>query len=74
MSQASQLSPELARGLLQLARAFVVAVRSWTLYLPEHPTVSASASRLAVPSQIAVGEAAALLHDRGLIRIASRST
>src|SRR5580704_6760107 len=47
MSQASQLSPELARGLLQLARAFVVAVRNWTLYPPEHPTVGASVSRLA---------------------------
>ena len=47
MSQASQLSPELARGLLQLARALLVAVRNWTLYPPEHPTVGASVSRLA---------------------------
>ncbi len=47
MSQASQLSPELARGLLQLARALLAAVRNWTLYPPEHPTVGASVSRLA---------------------------
>ena len=47
MSQASQLSPELAQGLLQLARALLVAVRNWTLYPPEHPTVGVSVSRLA---------------------------
>jgi HEAT repeats len=47
MSQASQLSPELARGVLQLARALLVAARSWTLYPPEHPTVGASVGRLA---------------------------
>ena len=46
MSQASQLSPELARGLLQLARALLAATRNWTLYPPEHPTVQASVSRL----------------------------
>jgi HEAT repeat protein len=46
MSEASQLSPELARGLLQLARALVAAARNWTLYPPEHPTVSASVARL----------------------------
>src|SRR5689334_25371894 len=46
MSQASQLSPELARSLLQLARALVAAARNWTLYPPEHPTVSASIARL----------------------------
>src|SRR6185312_13392999 len=46
MSQVSQLSPELARGLLQLARALLVAARNWTLYPPEHPTVAASVSRL----------------------------
>ncbi len=46
MSQASQLSPELARGLLQLARALVAAARNWTLYPPEHPTVAASVARL----------------------------
>src|SRR3954469_23538039 len=47
MSEASQLSPELARGLLQLARALVAAARNWTLYPAEHPAVSASVSRLA---------------------------
>src|SRR3954447_20523491 len=46
MSQVSQLSPELTRGLLQLARAVLVAVRNWTLYPPEHPTVGASVARL----------------------------
>jgi HEAT repeat protein len=47
MSQVSQLSPELARGLLQLARALLVAARNWTLYPPEHPTVGSSIARLA---------------------------
>ena len=46
MSQVSQLSPELTRGLLQLARALLVAVRNWTLYPPEHPTVGAAVTRL----------------------------
>ena len=46
MSQASQLSPELARGLLQLARALLAAARNWTLYPPDHPTVRASVERL----------------------------
>jgi hypothetical protein len=46
MTQASQLSPELARGLLQLARALLAAARNWTLYPPEHPTVAASVTRL----------------------------
>ena len=97
MSQASQLSPELARGLLQLARALLAAARNWTLYPPEHPTVAASVSRLsdairqstlgaifsigitpetlmvestpADSSQSSIAEAAALLHDRDLLRI-----
>src|SRR5438270_7411061 len=47
MSQVSQLSPELSRGLLQLARALLVAARNWTLYPPEHPPVAASVARLA---------------------------
>ena len=47
MSQVSQLSPELAQGVLQLARALLVATRTWTLYPPEHPTVGAAVSRLA---------------------------
>ena len=46
MSQVSQLSPELARSLLQLARALVGAARNWTLYPPEHPTVASSVARL----------------------------
>jgi HEAT repeat protein len=97
MSQASQLSPELARGLLQLARALLAAARNWTLYPPEHPTVGTSVSRLsdairqstlgaifsvgitpetllvestpADASQSSIAEAAALLHDRDLLRI-----
>jgi hypothetical protein len=45
VSQVSQLSPELTRGLLHMARALLVAVRSWTLYPPEHPTVRAAVDR-----------------------------
>ena len=45
MSQVSQLSPELTRGLLHMARALLAAVRNWTLYPPEHPTVRASVDR-----------------------------
>src|SRR5712691_10636890 len=48
MVQVSQLSAELMQGLLQLARALLVAVRTWTLYPPEHPTVGVSVKRLAV--------------------------
>ena len=46
MSQASQLSPELARGVLQLARALMAASRNCTLYPPEHPAVGQSLARL----------------------------
>jgi HEAT repeat protein len=46
MSQASQLSPDLARGVLQLARAVLAATRTWTLYPPDHPAVEQSVSRL----------------------------
>jgi HEAT repeats len=46
MAQASQLSPELTRSLLQVARALLVAARNWMLYPPEHPGASASVSRL----------------------------
>ena len=46
MSEASQLSPELARGILQLARALLVAARNWTLYPPEHPAVGTTVDRL----------------------------
>ena len=45
MSQV-QLSPELARGVLQLARALLIATRNWSLYPPEHPTVGQSVARL----------------------------
>jgi hypothetical protein len=47
MSQASQLSPELAKGVLQLARALIAAMRNWSLYPPEHPAVGQSVTRLA---------------------------
>jgi hypothetical protein len=46
MSQVSQLSPELARGVLQLARALGAAMRNWTLYPPEHPTIAQTLARL----------------------------
>ena len=97
MSQASQLSPELARGLQQLARALLVAARNWTLYPPEHPTVGISVNRLcaaiqessmgsvfsigitpdtlmiestaADATQAGIAEAAAMLHDRDLLRL-----
>jgi len=46
MSEMSQLPPELARGLLQLARALLVAARNWTLYPPEHPAVGTTVDRL----------------------------
>jgi HEAT repeat protein len=46
MPQVSPLSPELARGLLLLARALVTAIRNWTLYPPEHPAVAQSHDRL----------------------------
>jgi hypothetical protein len=96
MSQV-QLSPELARGVLQLARALLIATRNWSLYPPEHPTVAGSVTRLAdairqsslgsvfslgitpdtllvegAPAdatQTGIAEAAAMLHDRDLLRI-----
>src|SRR2546428_467808 len=46
MAQASQLSPELAKGLLALARALVAATRNWTMYPAEHPAVGQSLDRL----------------------------
>jgi HEAT repeat protein len=97
MSQASQLSPELGRGVLQLARALVAAAQHWTLYPPDHPAVGQALSRLALAigqnsrgsvfsigvtpttlliedapadhTQQAIAEAAALLHDRDILRI-----
>ena len=47
MSQLSELSPDLTRGLLHMARALLAAVRNSALYPPEHPTVRASVERLA---------------------------
>jgi len=58
MSQVSQLSPELTRGLLQLARALLAAARNWTLYPPEHPTVASSVARLGAAIHDASGGAA----------------
>jgi HEAT repeat protein len=55
MAQVSQLSPELGRGVLQLARAIVAATRNWTLYPPEHPAVGGSLSRLADAIRQAAG-------------------
>jgi hypothetical protein len=46
MTQASQLSPELAGGVLQMARALMAASRNWALYPPEHPAVGQSLTRL----------------------------
>ena len=58
MSQVSQLSPELSRGLLQMARALLAAVRNWTLYPPEHPTVALSVDRFsATISESSLGAA-----------------
>jgi hypothetical protein len=57
MTQASQLSPELARGVLQLAQALVGAARTWTLYPPEHPSVALSARRLSEAIARATGGA-----------------
>ncbi len=47
MTQAPQISPEVARGMAIFARALVAAARNWTLYPPEHPAVEASVNRLA---------------------------
>jgi len=46
MPQVSQLSPALARGVLQLAQAVLAASRNWVLYPPEHPAVGHSLDRL----------------------------
>src|ERR1700676_832378 len=46
MAQVSQLSPELARGVLLLARALLTAARNWTLSPREHPAVGESIARL----------------------------
>jgi hypothetical protein len=46
MTHVSQLSPELAGEVLQLARALLAAARNWTLYPREHPSVGQSIARL----------------------------
>jgi hypothetical protein len=45
MPQVSQLSPELALGLLQMVRALLAAARNWTIYPPGHPTVGQSTAQ-----------------------------
>ena len=65
MAQVSQLSPELTRGLLQLARALLAAARNWTLYPPEHPTVAASVSRLQDSHPLACAGKLAGSHQSG---------
>jgi HEAT repeat protein len=57
MPQVSQLSPELARGLLLLARALVTGIRSWTLYPPDHPAVAQSHDRLCEAIRQTAGDA-----------------
>ena len=57
MTQASQLSPELARGVLQLAQALVAAARTRTLYPSEHPSVAMSSRRLSEAIASAFGGA-----------------
>ena len=57
MSQVSQLSPELALGVLQLARAILTATRNWALYPPEHPAVEQAVARLADAVQKTTGGA-----------------
>ena len=46
MAAVASLSPELERLTSQLARALVTAVRSWSLYPPEHPSLEAAVTRL----------------------------
>jgi hypothetical protein len=48
MSQVSQVSPELGRGVLQPARAIVAATQQWSLYPPDDPAVGQVLSRLAL--------------------------
>jgi hypothetical protein len=68
VSQASQLSPELARDLLLLARALLGAVRNWTLCPlgKDHEVVleTIEALRL-VPSDVGVSALARVIARRG---------
>jgi hypothetical protein len=57
MVQAPQLSPELARGLLTLARSLVAAIRNWSLYPAEHPLIAQTLERLCASITDATGGA-----------------
>jgi len=46
MADATQLSPELARNVLSLARSLAAAARTRAMYPPEHPAVTAGLERL----------------------------
>jgi hypothetical protein len=46
MADAIQLSPELARNVLGLARNLAAAARTRAMYPPEHPAVTAGLARL----------------------------
>ncbi len=58
MAPAPVLSPELTRQSVALARALTAAARSWALYPPEHPAVTASVARLADAINESAGGAA----------------
>lgn len=58
MPQAPTLSPELTRQAVSLARALAVAVRHWSQYPPEHPSVAGSVRRLADAVRESAGGAA----------------
>lgn len=87
MALASQLSPDLARDLLQLARALVGAARHWALYPPEHPAVGQSLVRLGNAVRVAANGAIFVIGvtpetlliegvsaDRGQLTIAEAAT
>ena len=46
MADAPTLSPEVSRGVSNLARTLVTAARSWALYPPEHPALRGALDRL----------------------------
>lgn len=52
-----KLAPELVEGVTRLARTLVAAVRHWTLYPEDHPSVRASFERLAAAIQDATHDA-----------------
>jgi HEAT repeat protein len=55
MPQAPTLSPELTRQAVSLARALAIAIRHWSLYPPDHPSVAGSVGRLADAVRDSVG-------------------